>query len=73
MTEQYILGEMLKELIEHDTDLTVKLTSGVGGGTTNIQLGMEAGKFDLYPEYTGTGWNQVLKEKGIYTEKFLER
>lgn len=72
MTEQYILGEMLKELIEHDTDLTVKLTSGVGGGTTNIQLGMEAGKFDLYPEYTGTGWNQVLKEKGIYTEKLFE-
>lgn len=72
MTEQYILGEMLKELIEHDTDLNVKLTSGVGGGTTNIQLGMESGKFDLYPEYTGTGWNQVLKEKGLYTEKLFE-
>lgn len=72
MTEQYILGEMLKEVIEKDTDLSVKLTSGVGGGTTNIQLGMESGKFDLYPEYTGTGWNQVLKEKGNYTEKLFQ-
>ena len=73
MTEQYILGEMLKEAIEKNTKLTVKLTSGVGGGTTNIQLGMESGKFDLYPEYTGTGWNQVLKEKGNYTEEFFQQ
>ena len=30
MTEQYILGEMLNTLIEHDTDLKVELTQGVG-------------------------------------------
>lgn len=68
MTEQYILGEMLDMLIEQDTDLNVELTQGVGGGTSNIQPAMESGEFDLYPEYTGTGWNTVLKHDGLYTE-----
>lgn len=68
MTEQYILGEMLDLLIEQDTDLDVELTQGVGGGTSNIMPAMESGEFDLYPEYTGTGWNQVLKETSVYSE-----
>lgn len=68
MTEQYVLGEMLDILIEQDTDLNVELTQGVGGGTSNIQPAMESGEFDLYPEYTGTAWNMVMKEEGLYTE-----
>lgn len=68
MTEQYVLGEMLDILIEQDTNLNVEITQGVGGGTSNIQLAMENGEFDLYPEYTGTGWNMVLKKEGLYTE-----
>lgn len=68
MTEQYVLGEMLDILIEQDTDLHVELTQGVGGGTSNIQPAMESGEFDLYPEYTGTGWNMVLGHDGLYTE-----
>jgi osmoprotectant transport system permease protein len=62
MTEQYILGEMMDILIEQDTDLNVELTQGVGGGTSNIEPAMESGEFDLYPEYTGTAWNAVLKK-----------
>lgn len=68
MTEQYVLGEMLDILIEQNTDLNVELTQGVGGGTSNIQPAMESGEFDIYPEYTGTGWNMVLKHDGLYTE-----
>ena len=68
MTEQYILGEMLDLLIEKETDLQIELTQGVGGGTSNIQPAMENGEFDLYPEYTGTAWNTVLKEEGINNE-----
>ena len=68
MTEQYVLGEMLDILIEQDTDLNVQLTQGVGGGTSNIHPAMESGEFDMYPEYTGTGWNMVLKHDGLYTE-----
>ena len=69
MTEQYVMGEMLDLLIEQDTDLNVEITQGVGGGTSNIQPGMESKEFDLYPEYTGTAWNMVLKRKDFYTEK----
>lgn len=72
MTEQYVLGEMLDLLIEQDTDLDVELTQGVGGGTSNIQPAMESGEFDLYPEYTGTAWNMVLKEEGLYTEDLFD-
>ena len=72
MTEQYILGEMLKLMIEKDTDLEVELTTGVGGGTSNIQSAMETGEFDLYPEYTGTAWNMVLKRKDLYNESMFD-
>ncbi len=40
MTEQYVMGEALKTPIEHDTNLKVKLTEGVAGGTSNIEAGM---------------------------------
>lgn len=61
MTEQYVLTEILGQLIEHDLGVKVEITKGVGGGTTNIQPALEKGEFDLYPEYTGTGWLTVLK------------
>ena len=73
MTEQYVMGEMLKLLIEQDTDLTVELTQGVGGGTSNIQPAMESGEFDIYPEYTGTAWNMVLKNEDVYTEDLFDQ
>ena len=72
MTEQYILGEMLDIMIEQDTNMKVEVTQGVGGGTSNIQPGMEKGEFDLYPEYTGTGWNMVLKKDGLYNEDLFK-
>lgn len=68
MSEQYIIGEMLNTLIEQDTDLDVQITQGVGGGTNNIHPGMVNKEFDIYPEYTGTGWNQVLKKDEFYSE-----
>lgn len=68
MTEQLILGNILKELIENRTDLTVELTEGVGGGTSNIHPAMVSGQFDIYPEYTGTAWNAVLKNADAYDE-----
>lgn len=71
MTEQYILGEMLDIMIEQDTDLNVEITQGVGGGTSNIQPAMENGEFDIYPEYTGTAWNMVLKNDGLYNENMF--
>lgn len=60
MTEQFILGEMLKLMIEEKAGYEVELTKGIGGGTSNIQPAMEKGEFDLYPEYTSSGWILVL-------------
>ncbi|WP_195990204.1 glycine betaine ABC transporter substrate-binding protein [Clostridium sp. D53t1_180928_C8] len=71
MTEQFILGEMLKLLIEENTDLKVEITKGIGGGTSNIHSAILKGDFDLYPEYTGTGWSFVLKEEGIPADETL--
>ena len=64
-SEQYILAEMLTQLIETHTDIVVEQKLGIGGGTANIQPAMLAGEIDIYPEYTGTGWLFVLKEELI--------
>lgn len=63
MTEQMILQEILAQLIEDKTDLTVERIEPIAGGTSNIQISMENGEIDLYPEYTGTGWLTVLKHE----------
>lgn len=72
MTEQLIIGHLMKMLIEQDTDLKVKITEGVGGGVANIQPAMVNREFDFYPEYTGTGWNTVLKEGSLYHETMFD-
>lgn len=63
MTEQLILGEMLAAVITDETGLEVQITKGIGGGTSNIQPALLKGDFDLYPEYTATGWLMVLKNE----------
>jgi len=63
--EQYILGEIISQLIERNTDIRVIRKFGIGGGTSNIHPAMLAGKIDIYPEYTGTAWLFVLKERQI--------
>lgn len=65
MTEQFILGEMLAILIEDNTSLHPVITKGIGGGTSNIHPAIVKGDFDLYPEYTGTGWLVVLKKNEL--------
>jgi len=65
MTEQYLIVEMLTMLIEDRTDIVVEQKMGIGGGTSNIHPAMLNGEIDIYPEYTGTGWMQVLKEEFI--------
>ncbi len=65
MTEQYILGEIIAELITVNSDIVVEKNFGIGGGTSNIHPAMENGQIDIYPEYTGTGWLAVLKNDPI--------
>lgn len=75
MTEQYILGEMLSLIIEHETGYQTEITKGVGGGTNNIHPAMESGQFDLYPEYTSSGWVMVLGHdaKGVGDDEMLQK
>ena len=42
-TEEYITGELLKQVIEAHTNLNVELTSGVAGKSGTIYSGMESG------------------------------
>ena len=63
MTEQYILTEIIAQLIEAETDYQTEITKGVGGGTTNIHPAIVKGEFDIYPEYTRTAWLNVLKKE----------
>ncbi|GMB00366.1 glycine betaine ABC transporter substrate-binding protein [Pelosinus sp. IPA-1] len=62
-TEQYVLAELITQLIEGNSDIKVVQKLGIGGGTANIQPAILKGEIDIYPEYTGTGWLYVLKEK----------
>ena len=52
----------------------LEITKGIGGGTSNIQPAREAGEFDLYPEYTSSGWVLVLGHSadGMTDEEMFE-
>ncbi len=52
-TEQYIIGEMMKQLLE-DRGFTVELASDLA--TDVLRGGMEAGDIDICADYTGTAW-----------------
>lgn len=60
-TESAVLGEMLAQMLEEHTDLTVERRLNLGG-TMICQTALTAGEIDLYVEYTGTAWAAVLRE-----------
>ncbi len=64
-TENYILTEMMVQLLEHDTDLTIVNMAIEGGTTSVLHPAMVAGEIDIYPEYTGTGWLEVLRYQEV--------
>src|SRR3954453_12787330 len=61
--EQDILSNMLKQLIENETDINVELKTGLGG--TIIWPALEKGEIDGYVEYTGTGLQYILKQEPV--------
>lgn len=60
-TEQVVLGELLAQHIEARTGIHVERKTNLGG-TLLVHKAMQAGKVDLYVEYTGTAINAVLNE-----------
>jgi osmoprotectant transport system permease protein len=61
-TESRLLAEILVQAIEAKTDL--QATHKTIGGTLLCVEALRAGRIDLYPEYTGTGWAELLRETG---------
>lgn len=60
-SESMILGHMMADLIEADTDLTVDRRFCLGG-TMICHGALVSGEVDLYPEYTGTALTAVLHQ-----------
>ncbi|MHA6249163.1 ABC transporter permease/substrate-binding protein [Pontibacter sp. CAU 1760] len=58
-TEQYILAEMLAQLIRGYTDLQVTAQTGLGGTKICFDA-LAENEIDIYPEYTGTGLQVIL-------------
>jgi len=59
-TEQYIVGELMKQLLENRS-FTVELKSG--RSTSCLREGMNFGDIDICAEYTGTAWMVHLAHK----------
>ncbi|MCK4934358.1 MAG: hypothetical protein KAR79_02110 [Simkaniaceae bacterium] len=64
-TEQQILGELMAILIEETTDLQVKRQFNLSG-TLICFTALQSGDIDVYPEYTGTGIAEILKDPMIF-------
>jgi osmoprotectant transport system permease protein len=60
-TEQLILGELMAQLLEGRTNLSVKRRFNLGG-TMICHGSLENGEIDIYAEYTGTALTAVLGE-----------
>lgn len=60
-TEQLIVGNMLADLIENDTDLKVERKLNLGGSNVVFNA-IIAGEVDGYVEYTGTALVNILKK-----------
>jgi osmoprotectant transport system permease protein len=63
-TEQYILSEMIALLIKGYTNLDATVKAGMGGTQICFQA-LATGAIDLYPEYSGTGLEVILKQKNL--------
>lgn len=63
-TEQRILGELLAQYIESNSDLKVDRRLDLGG-TFVCHQALSAGQIDAYVEYTGTAFTAILKNNPI--------
>ena len=62
-TESYVLGDVAKKVLEL-AGLTVNHKEGIGS-TGIVWAALTKGDVDLYPEYTGTITEEILKKPGL--------
>lgn len=63
-TEQTILGEIIAQQIENRLHQSVERKLGLGG-TMLAQQALLTKEIDLYPEYTGTAFTNIMKHQPI--------
>lgn len=66
-TENILLGEMVAQLIEKNSDIKVERKLNLGGTKVNFD-GLMNGDLDLYPDYDGTGYSVHLKHTEPITD-----
>ncbi len=71
-TESLILSEIMAQDIEAHTSLKVERRFYLAG-TYICHQAIRAGRIDIYPEYTGTALNAILKESGGDAAQVYER
>jgi osmoprotectant transport system permease protein len=71
-TENYILGEVVAEVIEGVGEARVERKFGLGG-TGITYRAVAHGNIDLYPEYTGTLSQAILKDPAADTVTEIRR
>lgn len=66
-TENILLGEMVAQVVEKNTDLKVERKLNLGGTKVNFD-GVKSGDLDMYVDYDGTGYSVHLGHKDPITE-----
>lgn len=61
-TEQLILCNLYADVIEHDTDISVIRKENLGGSQVCFEA-MEKGEIDMYVDYTGTVYVNILNHE----------
>ena len=62
-TESYVLGEIARRSLEN-VGISAQHRQGMGG-TIILWQALRAGQIDLYPEYTGTISEEILKNRAV--------
>jgi osmoprotectant transport system substrate-binding protein len=63
-TEQNLLGEIIAQHVENRLHAPVERKLNLGG-TMLAQSALQNKEIDLYPEYTGTAFTNILKHSGV--------
>lgn len=67
-TESHILAEIMVQMLRRHTDLTVERLIIEGGTTSILHPAIVRGDIDIYPEYTGTSWQEVLRKEEVISD-----
>ncbi|HEX5176629.1 MAG TPA: glycine betaine ABC transporter substrate-binding protein, partial [Chthoniobacteraceae bacterium] len=70
-TESYVLGDIAKTVLER-AGFAVQLRPGMGG-TIILWQALRGGQIDVYPEYTGTIGEEILKTKQRLSEDAMRK